>query len=344
MSEWCEKWALWSRAALPGAMIHQSSGGWGLPQVGTDYTIQAKSMTRIGGGIRLTNEGDDFPDNFTITRMASSAARFYGIELGYEPGGYASKRGVMARLFNAVTNGAVHLFYYFDNLAGNDQAIDAWLRHGPLLDQRARPFIEVAAFYPDTAIKLDDELVRYRWASTYFTVGRTMREVVDFDYASEQMILDGALDRYKVLLFLWGAVLEAPVLERIDAWVRKGGVLVYAPRPRGHLSTVDGGQSIAKRWLAGDTGSGRVVLWGGDLVPAHSYSNFVATLLLQTPAVSERTRSALLLQKPRQVYWSLLQNGKLALLNFSDDPAVVRFPGGETVTIPPYEISMRDHE
>ena len=48
--------------------------------------------------MRLTTEGDDFPDNFTITRMASSAARFYGIPLGYEPGGFGSKRGVIAVL------------------------------------------------------------------------------------------------------------------------------------------------------------------------------------------------------------------------------------------------------
>ena len=29
MSDWCEKWAVWSRAALPNTQIHQSSGGWG---------------------------------------------------------------------------------------------------------------------------------------------------------------------------------------------------------------------------------------------------------------------------------------------------------------------------
>ena len=109
MSEWCEQWALWSRQALPHTVIHQSSGGWGPVQIGTDYSRQARSMAKIHGGLRLTNKGDDFPDNFTITRMASSAARFYGIPLGYEPGGFGSKRGVMARLFNAVTTGAVHL-------------------------------------------------------------------------------------------------------------------------------------------------------------------------------------------------------------------------------------------
>ncbi len=175
MSDWCEKWALWSRQALPGTVIHQSSGGWGPVEIGTDYSYQARSMAKVRGGIRLTNEGDDFPDNFTITRMANSAARFYGIPVGYEPGGFGSKRGVMARLYNAVTTGAVHLFYYLGNLTANDQSADAWLRHAKLLDQRAKPLIDVAAFYPDTAVKLDDELVRYRWGSIYFSVAPASR-------------------------------------------------------------------------------------------------------------------------------------------------------------------------
>ncbi|MCC6344376.1 MAG: family 14 glycosylhydrolase [Bryobacterales bacterium] len=337
MSEWCERWANWARAALPHTQIHQSSGGWGPVPIGTDYSYQARSMARIHGGIRLTNESDDFPDNFTITRMASSAARFYGAALGYEPGGFGSKRGVMARLFNAVTTGAVHLFYYLGNLTANDQAIDAWLKYGNLLDARAKPVIDVAAFYPDTALKLDDELVRYRWASTFFTVARAMREQVDFDYASEQMILDGALSRYKVLLFLWGSVTEKPVLERIDQWVRAGGTLVFAPRPRGNPITVEGDSSISTRWLAGDTGKGRVVVFHGDLIPSRFYAAFVRDLLLKTPGLDARTLAALGVDKPDTVYWSALENGKLALLNFDSHPARVRLATGKTLTLPPYE-------
>ncbi len=341
MSEWCEKWAIWSRAALPNTPIYQSSGGWGPVQIGTDYSYQASSMAKVHGGLRLTNEGDDFPDNFTITRMASSAARFYGIPLGYEPGGYGSKRGVIARLFNAVTTGADHLFYYLGNLTDNDQALAAWLKYSPALDQRAKPLIDVAAFYPDTAIKLDDEVLRYRWASTYFTVARGIREQVDFDYASEQMILDGALDRYKVLLFLWGAVMEKPVLEAMDRWVRNGGTLVFAPRPRGLPQTVEGDSSIAQKWVAGDTGKGGVIQWQGDLVPSGSYAEFVRDLLLKTPAIRPQTRDALRMQKPPTVFWSVLENQQLALLNFGEHAAKVRLANGKTVRIPAYEMVMQ---
>ncbi|MBL8240987.1 MAG: beta-galactosidase [Bryobacterales bacterium] len=337
MSDWCEKWALWSRAALPNTQIHQSSGGWGPIPIGTDYSYQARSMAKVKGGIRLTNESDDFADNFTITRMASSAARFYGIELGYEPGGFGSMRGVMARLYNAVTTGAVHLFYYLGNLTANDQAIDAWRKHGHMLDMRAKPIIDVAAFYPDTAIKLDDEVVRYRWASTFFTVGRTLREELDFDYASEQMIADGALARYKVLLFLWGAVTEKATLEKIDQWVRNGGILVYCPRNRGNPVTVEGDSTISNRWLAGDTGKGKVFAYGGEVIPARAFSEYIHSLVLNTPGIHPRIQAAMKMKKPDTVYWSVLDNGKLALLNFSSRPATVRLASGKVILIPPHE-------
>lgn len=340
MSDWCERWANWSRAALPNSQIHQSSGGWGPVPIGTDYSYQARSMSKVKGGIRLTNESDDFADNFTITRMASSAARYYGAQLGYEPGGYGSKRGVMARLYNAVTTGAVHLFYYISNLASNDQAIDAWVKYSPMLDQRAKPVIDVAAFYSDTALKLDDELLRYRWASTFFTAGRALREELDFDYASEQMILDGALDRYKVLVFLWGAVTEKPVLERIDQWVRNGGTVIFAPRPRGNPVTVEGDAAISNRWLNGDTGKGRLIVWRGDLIPGRYFAEFMRETLIKMPSIHPRIRAALAMEKPSTVFWSVLENSKLALLNFHGRAATVRLQGGKTVVIPPYEPMM----
>ena len=43
MSDWCEKWAVWAREAMPKTSIYQSSGGWGAVEIGTDYTAQAKA-------------------------------------------------------------------------------------------------------------------------------------------------------------------------------------------------------------------------------------------------------------------------------------------------------------
>ncbi|MBI5086149.1 MAG: hypothetical protein HZB13_16315, partial [Acidobacteria bacterium] len=43
---------------------------------------------------------------------------------------------------------------------------------------------------------------------------------------------------------------------------------------------------------------------------------------------------------PDSVFWSVLENGKLMLLNFGDETATVRLASGKAVTIPPYEIAV----
>lgn len=342
MSEWCRKWAEWAREALPEAVIHQSSGGWGPVEIGTDYTHQARTMARLKGGIRLTNESDNYAQNFAITRMASSAARFYGAALGYEPGGFGSARGVVARLFNMITNGGEHLFYYHANLYGNDQAIEAWLRHAAMLDRRAPPLVDVAAFYPDTSIKLDDEVIRYLWASAFLSRAEAMRSTVDFDYLSEPMIEDGALERYRVLIFLWGHVTEKRVLEKIAQWVERGGVVIYPERPRGLLETVEGDLSVSRRWQQGETGRGRVIFFPGDPEPGEPYARFVRDRLRMLDSLRPPVSRALRMEKPASVYWSVLENGLLALLNFGDDPATVRLSDGRTIRLERYTFRLEE--
>ncbi len=342
MSRWCELWAGWAREAMPETVVHQSLGGWGPIEIGTDYTHHARTMARLKGGVRLTNESDNFPQNFAITRMASSAARFYGAALGYEPEGFGSARGVMARLFNCVTNNGEHLFYYHPNLYSNDQAIGRWLEHASLLDRRAKPAIDVAAFYPDTPIKLDDEVVRHLWASAFLSRVEAMRSTADFDYVSEPMVIEGALDRYKVLLFLWGHVTEKPVLDRIAKWIDEGGVLIYPERPRGPLQTVEGARSVWNRWQRGETGKGRVIFFPGDPEPGEPYARFVRDELRRLGNLRPEVRRAMRLEKPADVYWSILESGLLLLLNFSDDEATVRLDSGKTLRLAPYTIRTID--
>ncbi|HHU78884.1 MAG TPA: family 14 glycosylhydrolase [Clostridiales bacterium] len=104
MDNWCERWAVWTREYLKSCDIYQSSGGWGFVESGTDFTEQTRSMLNTGGGIRATNEDESYVLNFCITRMLSSAARFYGIDFGTEPASFTSARGLLGRLYNIITN------------------------------------------------------------------------------------------------------------------------------------------------------------------------------------------------------------------------------------------------
>lgn len=343
MSDWCEKWAQWARQALPATSIYQSSGGWGAVPIGTDYTMQARSMAKLHGGIRLTNENDSYLNNFATTRMASSAARFYGAKLGYEPAGFSSARGVMARLYNTLANGADHLFYYGNNITASDQAPALWLKHAPLLDRRVKPQAEIAVFYPDTANKLGDDVLRYRQASTFFDYVHTLRAKTDFDYASEQMILDGALDRYKVLVFLWGRVAEKGVIEKIDQWLRAGGVIIYPVRQQsreGILNTIEDDSTLARAWQQGDTGRGRVLFFDGYAEPIRHYVDFIADSLRGIPTLSPAIQRGLRLRCTNEFYWTALSNGTLALLNYDDRPATVHLDGGKVLDMQPYSIAI----
>jgi hypothetical protein len=343
MSDWCGKWATWAREAMPDTSIYQSSGGWGAVEIGTDYTAQAKRMAELKGGIRLTNENDSYLNNFAVTRMAASAARFYGAKLGFEPAGFSSARGVIARVYNTLTNGADHLFYYGGNIMDNDQAPALWVEQAPKLDQRAKPLNEIAVFYPDTANKLSDDVLRYRLASTFFERVQALRAVTDFDYASEQMIRDGALDRYKVLVFLWGRVTEKPVLEHIARWVDAGGIIIYPARQQareGLLNTVEGDSSVAREWQAGHTGKGLVIFFDGYPEPARYYISFVQSTLRRLPELRPEVLNALQIRSSGQVYWSVLSNGKLVLLSYDDHDATVRLASGKKLVLKPYTITI----
>lgn len=341
MSEWCEKWARWAREAMPSTSIYQSSGGWGAVEIGTDYTAQTKSMAGLAGGIRMTNENDSYLNNYGNTRMAASAARFYGARYGSEPAGFSSKRGVVNRMFNALVNNADHLFYYDGNLTANDQAIEAWLKYAPLLDRRARPRAEAAIYFPDTANKLRDDTLRYLRASAFLQRVHAMREIADFDFASEQMIRDGALERYKVLVVVWGSITEKDVIEKLGAWIRQGGVLIYPDRElsrEGGFQTVEGDAAEYKRWKAGDTGSGQALLFSGHTEPFSAYARYVQEELARQPKLSREFRDAVTMRKPAGMYWTLLEDGSLALLNYGDERAAVTFAGGGAASLEPYSI------
>ncbi|HUW59960.1 MAG TPA: alpha-amylase family protein [Candidatus Bathyarchaeia archaeon] len=340
MSQWCGQFGRWTRAALPNTPVYESSGGWGFVESGTDFTDQTINMANIKGGIRCTNETDSYAQNFYATRMLSSAARFYGVSFGSEPAGYGSGRGIAARIYNILVNNGQHLFFYESNLLYNDQGTDQWLDLAPLLDQRAEPVIDVAALYPDTKSKLDDAVFRNLYAFTFNERVAALRPHLDFDFCSEQMILDGALPRYKVLVFLWSNIVEADPLNRIDAWVRAGGTVIFPYWGAMPLATVEGDVTVYNRWLRGETGNGKVIFDRGDRVPTHRYADFIAKQLDAMDNLDPQTLQMLRAQKPPEVYVSALQSGVFAVLNYNDEPAEVVIPDVGRATVKPYGIQL----
>lgn len=349
MTDWCNRWAVWTREELKKPDIYQSAGGWGFCEAGTDFTDQTRGMVAVNGGIRATNEDESYELNFAITRMLSSAARFYGVPFGSEPAGYGTARSVINRLYNIIINNGAHLFYYYGNFANCDESAPRWIQHAPLLAERAEPQVDVAVLYPDTASKLFDSSVRYLDGSVFFSQVFPMRRRLDYDFCSEQMVLDGALtaQNYRALVILGkchdGDYIEQAVLEKIDEWVRAGGTVIcpmlHSNAPRGLLS-VEGDNRIFARWAAGDTGAGRVEIVNTMREPLDDYIDDAAALLAQIPTMSSLTVDMLTAEKPRGVYLAALKNGKLVIYNDRQDGASVRLRDGREVTLEPVSIAV----
>ncbi len=108
--------------------------------------------------------------------------------------------------------------------------------------------------------------------------GPDWRAVADFDMVSEQMIADGALERYKAVIMVWGNTTEKAVLDRIGDWVERGGVLFYPDRElsrEGPLQTVEGDSTVYRGWKAGETGKGRAMLFAGQTEPFSAFAEYV---------------------------------------------------------------------
>ncbi|MFA6239861.1 MAG: family 14 glycosylhydrolase [Candidatus Hydrogenedentales bacterium] len=340
MTRWCDFWAEAARAAMPNTPIYMSSGGWGFREAGTDFTAQSESMKKHGGGIRLTNETDSFEQNVYATRLAATAARLYGIPLGYEPAGYHSGRGTVARFFNTITTNGANLYTRHSVLFENSFSVDRWIRDYPKLDRRADPLIEVALYYPETMNQLDDGTFRHLYAWGFNSRAAEIRRRVDVDYLDERLIRAGFLDRYRVLVFCWGNTIEDDVQRAIDAWIRKGGTAIYPTYPHGPQETVEGDQSRFLAWERGDTGEGVFRRFKGDMEPVSLYGDYVEEVLQGAASLSPLTRQALAIQHPEHVYFSVLTNGSLVALNYGDKQASVSLEGRFTETIAPYSFQF----
>jgi len=301
-------------------------------------------MIKVDGGIRATNEDESYVLNFCITRMLSSAARFYGVPFGTEPAGFSTARGVIGRMYNIIVNNGAHFFTYHSNFLNNDQGIGKWLKYAPLLDRRANPVIEVATFYPDTMTKLEDATIRNLDGSAWFSQAVSLRSHLDYDYCSEQMILDGALERYKVLVFLSrfqdGELIENQPLEKIDQWVRSGGTAIYCCVHNHGICTVEGDYTIFNRWMIGDTGSGQVIILDVDREPVSRSTTAIKQALIELDILDINTRKMLTMKKSEYVYASILETGDFALLNFSFNSEQIFIDGNDPIEMEPISIEL----
>ena len=216
-----------TREIFPQTEIYLATGGDMAPEHGSDFGAQAKVAARYDAGIRITNEASSFPMNIRYTRMADSAARFYGTYVGHEPAATVTPTGMLGRVFNAVTGGARQLHFYEtpELFAVQDGRLvpgefgQYLQRYGSLL-KTVHPLVQVAVYQRNPSSR-ETEFDHKEFGELVAQI----RRFVDYDFVDDPMIKDGALREKAILIIADADLIDAATTERITNWVRDGGVV-----------------------------------------------------------------------------------------------------------------------
>ena len=267
-----------------------------------------------------------------------TAARLYKIPVGFEPASSHTARGITGRIFTTTAANGAHFFTYYPNLFYSQLAIKKWLDNFSIFDTREEPVIDAAVYYPETMNQLDDSTFRYLYASGFYSRASQIHRHLEIDYLNETLIRDGFLDRYKVLIFVWGNVIEKDVLQKIDAWVRKGGTVIYPSHPRGNLETVENDSHLFSRWSIGDTGEGRFFRFAGDMEPPGLYGDYVSAIVEKLPNLNPLTATVLQMKHPDTVFFSIQSGGYILAVNYNNVAVEIVTSAGRKESIAPYSI------
>jgi hypothetical protein len=254
LTDFAERVAGIARRYFPRTLMMVGLGGGDEnPQLGQDNTRLPQVCARHNIHVRSTHGGFlPFPRNYARVKRIATASKFYGAPFWTEPPSLISYEGEIARFFEAISCGEVG---YWDHIPNPLRAPEAFQRFGSLLTYE-KPLVDVALFFPQTQHRLDSGAGGPGFPLHFEEGAAAVRDVMDWDVVDEQLIQDGALASYRMLILFDGKVIEEPALEQILAWVEAGGLLVALDF--GPIETVSGEHGYYNR-LFGMTGSTRKV-------------------------------------------------------------------------------------
>ena len=250
MTEFAGFWLMTTRRHFPDDLVYLCTGGNAIPYHGADFAQQCKIAAEHGCGVRITNEASNYARNFTVTNWVASAGRRYGAYFGFEPAGKVTERGIVCRIYNATAVGAEELHYYKPNVLGSRERADVFVANLPHL-YRSTPIVPIAAAFPDASIILGNITSAAATGSL-----ELLRDYTDYRFVDDLTIEDGILEEVACLVICGGELWREKTLDRIQKWVRSGGVLVAYNV--GSLRTAETGDDYGSRLLKSEGGALRV--------------------------------------------------------------------------------------
>ncbi|MBQ9416415.1 MAG: SUMF1/EgtB/PvdO family nonheme iron enzyme [Clostridia bacterium] len=220
MTDYASYWMETARRYFPDTELYLCTGGDAVPWHASEFAAQSKISAKVGGGVRITNEASNYEANFVVTNWVASASTFYGGLFSFEPAGQVTERGLVARVYNAAATGAKSLHYYSGNIMGSEERTENFSKNVHFLKQGGINR-SIGLLYPDTPMMLD----RSRHG-TMLVSFMTLRDYTDYAYICDLTVADGILDTIKALFIPVGGPYKTATLEKIEAFARKGGLLV----------------------------------------------------------------------------------------------------------------------
>jgi hypothetical protein len=171
---------------------------------------------KMAGPYKIVLQPADCQGAVFADKWLGTAYKFYGVTLSTEPASSLDRKAFVRRMFSDISCGASQLFTY------------EFEQHVPEIQKYVSLYTGVAG---ETAIAVYCPTTLYRLNGDLRPTIRAavpLRGLCEFDVLDELLIGDGALtaERYKTLLVFQGDVVDQPVLDRWDAFVRGGGRII----------------------------------------------------------------------------------------------------------------------
>jgi hypothetical protein len=146
-------------------------------------------------------------------KWMGTAYQFYGVKECSEPAGDLDDAGFVRRMFSDASCGASQVFSY------------QFERHSTNIQKYVRLFTgksgdtDIAVYCPTTLYRLGGDV------QPTIEAAYPLRDLCEFDVLDELLISDNALttNRYKALLLFQAEVVDRPILDRFDSFLRSGG-------------------------------------------------------------------------------------------------------------------------
>jgi hypothetical protein len=187
-----------------------------------DTTALPKMAGRYGVHVRSTHGGyASFAGGYAaMIKRIATPCKIYGVPHWLEPPNAITPEHEVGRIMEALSCGNYGFWDWGANPVG---AADVFRQYTHFLT-REEPVVDVALFFPTTDHRLHPEDLFPRQLQNF---GARLRDRMDFDMVDEELLLDGGLSRYRVLVWVEGRFVEAQTLNLLADWLQRGGVLVY---------------------------------------------------------------------------------------------------------------------